>query len=271
VMDAANDNYTPIYGPHPPTKKMAKALGTKYFFTGKECVHGHVAPYYAHGSCTACKEEYRRNNREKLRLESREWRAANPDKSAEYHRKKIESGYAKQYYERNREAQIAKAMAWTAANPEKHKASMAKYHATHREELLEKKRLKRLETLEEKKEKERLWRSQRRRELADKSRKWRQENPEKVRIIDRNKKIRRRGAEGTHTLEDIDRLFKAQRYKCAECGKSVRKSHHVDHITPLAKGGTNWATNLQILCPACNMEKHAADPIEWARRKGRLI
>jgi hypothetical protein len=29
--------------------------------------------------------------------------------------------------------------------------------------------------------------------------------------------------------------------------------------------------NLQMLCHACNMEKRARDPIEWAQDNGRLI
>lgn len=30
-----------------------------------------------------------------------------------------------------------------------------------------------------------------------------------------------------------------------------------DHITPLARGGTNQPDNIQVLCRACNARKHA--------------
>jgi 5-methylcytosine-specific restriction endonuclease McrA len=270
-MDADNDNFTPIYGPHPPTQKMAIAIGSKYYFTGKACGRGHIAPRYSSGGCTACHELHRINNREKNRIEAREWRLNNPEKTKAHAKKKAESGYGKQYYERNREREIAKAMAWNAANPERAKESMRRYVENHREELRENKRKKRLENIEAEKERERLWRSQRRSELAEASRLWRQENPEKQRIIDRNKKLRRRGAEGTHTLEDVEKLLKAQKFLCAECSKGVKEEYHVDHIMPLSLGGSNWPRNLQILCPACNMEKHATDPLVFARRKGRLI
>lgn len=270
-MLAANDNFTPIWGPHPPTKKMAIAVGSKYYFTGEPCGRGHVAPRYSSGGCTACAEERRQANREKNRIESREWRLKNPEKTKGYAKKKTEAGAGKLYYSLNREKSIAKAMAWNAANPERARETMRRYTDAHREELLEKKRIKRIENLEQEKERERIWRSTRRRELADASRRWRQENPEKTRVIDRNKKIRRRGAEGSHTLQDVQNLLESQRFKCAECGKSVRKEYHVDHIMPLSKGGTNWPSNLQILCPPCNMEKHATDPIVFAKRKGRLF
>lgn len=270
-MGADNDNFTPIFGPHPPTKKMAIALASKYYFTGKPCGRGHIAPRYSSGGCTSCAEERRRANREKNRIEAREWRLKNPEKAKEYGKKKSEAGYGKLYYALNREAQIAKAMKWNRENPEKHKESFDRYIEKNRRKVLDAKKKKREENIEEYLERERIWRSQRREELAEKSRKWRRENPEKRRVIDRNKKIRRRGADGFHTLEDVERLLVSQKFKCAECGKSVKKEHHVDHIMPLSKGGSNWPSNLQILCPACNMEKHATDPLVFARRKGKLL
>lgn len=48
-------------------------------------------------------------------------------------------------------------------------------------------------------------------------------------------------------------LLRAGGYKCAYCGfKSLLT---IDHITPLSKGGTNTASNLQILCKDCNNKK----------------
>lgn len=102
-------------------------------------------------------------------------------------------------------------------------------------------------------------------------REWRAANPEKAREYDANNSARRRRAEGNFSSKDVERLLKLQGFKCAECRKSVKTGYHVDHITPIARGGTNWPTNLQILCPPCNQHKHASDPIEFAQRKGRLL
>ena len=33
--------------------------------------------------------------------------------------------------------------------------------------------------------------------------------------------------------------------------------YHVDHIRALADGGANDRTNLQLLCPTCNIKKGA--------------
>ena len=46
---------------------------------------------------------------------------------------------------------------------------------------------------------------------------------------------------------------------CVECAKHgvVEASTHVDHITPLAQGGTNEMSNLQGLCETCHNKKTA--------------
>lgn len=109
------------------------------------------------------------------------------------------------------------------------------------------------------------------------AKRWRDKNPEQARnsrlVSDRNRRSRKRGAEGIHNAEDIANILKRQKYKCAECRVSVRKieKRHVDHIVPLALGGSNWPSNLQILCSACNLHKAAKDPLVFARQKGRLI
>lgn len=102
---------------------------------------------------------------------------------------------------------------------------------------------------------------------------WRAANSDAVGEHNRNQKAKRRGAAGRHTAEDIRNILGKQKYKCAECKASVRlkAKRQVDHIIPIARGGTNWPSNLQILCAPCNMSKGAKHPIDFARSKGRLL
>lgn len=104
--------------------------------------------------------------------------------------------------------------------------------------------------------------------------KWRADNPEKVRHSVRKGRALRKGAEGHHTIEDIDRIFLSQRGKCAyfrHCGTSLRAEYHVDHIVPLSRGGSNWSSNLQLTCKKCNSEKGALNPLVFSRRIGMLV
>ena len=56
-------------------------------------------------------------------------------------------------------------------------------------------------------------------------------------------------------------VFKRDGYRCRECGSSKDEtSLEIDHIVPVAKGGTNDIYNLQTLCRECNRMKHTD---EW--------
>lgn len=72
--------------------------------------------------------------------------------------------------------------------------------------------------------------------------------------------------DATVTAEAIDGLLQAQAHCCPRCGdrfdenEAGRPTYHLDHIIPLSKGGPSTLTNLQLLCPPCNMAK--GDKIE---------
>ncbi len=49
-------------------------------------------------------------------------------------------------------------------------------------------------------------------------------------------------------------------FTCQHCGASLFEIEpHIDHIVPLAKGGTNDESNLQALCAPCNLAKGTQD------------
>ena len=51
-------------------------------------------------------------------------------------------------------------------------------------------------------------------------------------------------------------MVAAQRGRCAKCGIPLDASNtEIDHKWPIAKGGQNWAVNLQALCMPCNRSK----------------
>jgi 5-methylcytosine-specific restriction endonuclease McrA len=51
-------------------------------------------------------------------------------------------------------------------------------------------------------------------------------------------------------------VLERDRHQCQSCGKTTQQSPlHIDHIIPLAKGGTNDLSNLHTLCQRCNLGK----------------
>jgi 5-methylcytosine-specific restriction enzyme A len=51
-------------------------------------------------------------------------------------------------------------------------------------------------------------------------------------------------------------VLERDRSQCQSCGKSAEQARlHIDHIIPLAKGGTNDLSNLHTLCQHCNLSK----------------
>ncbi|MGB3514212.1 MAG: HNH endonuclease [Microcoleaceae cyanobacterium] len=51
-------------------------------------------------------------------------------------------------------------------------------------------------------------------------------------------------------------VFERDRYHCKSCGQTGNETElTIDHIIPLATGGTNDISNLQTLCRCCNQKK----------------
>lgn len=90
------------------------------------------------------------------------------------------------------------------------------------------------------------------------------------RVNERNRRARL-NSRGTHTIQDVMMQYKRQRGHCYYCKrKIIWGKHHVDHIVPLIKGGSNRADNLVIACPTCNCRKREKFLHEWLEG-GRLI
>lgn len=90
--------------------------------------------------------------------------------------------------------------------------------------------------------------------------KWQREHPESKRATS----SRRRSATGSHTAADIAEQVARQRGRCFWCKAKVGDDYHVDHVVPLALGGSNDPENIVAACPACNLRKGAKHPMEWA-------
>lgn len=106
---------------------------------------------------------------------------------------------------------------------------------------------------------------------------WRKNNQDKVKAMTKNIRQKRRSAcENTDVdSQYILKLFELQTNKCVYCkiklNKNGKNKYHIDHIIPLSKGGKHTKTNIQLLCPLCNLNKNAKLPEIFAAEKGMLI
>lgn len=57
-------------------------------------------------------------------------------------------------------------------------------------------------------------------------------------------------------------IFQRDGLACNYCG-TVRPDNHIDHVEPVARGGSNHPSNLVVACPRCNMSKGAKSLKEW--------
>lgn len=55
-------------------------------------------------------------------------------------------------------------------------------------------------------------------------------------------------------------------HRCAYCGRKMDKLT-IDHVIPLAKGGTHSANNVVPACQHCNSVKNARTPEQWVGMK----
>lgn len=131
-----------------------------------------------------------------------------------------------------------------------------------------------------------IYRAKNKTQLVAESVKWRRNNPERAaehcrqsrkrhpetsRAATRNRRARLAACDGRHTSEDIQEIGANQRWRCACCKTNLKKvGHHVDHIHPIAAGGGNDKSNLQLLCAPCNQSKNARHPVDFMQSRGFL-
>lgn len=203
----------------------------------KMCVNAYAADYRATidpGRLREYNAVYYTANYDKIRAQHAEYRASNMDK-------RRDKAYAAAYYAANSVEIKARVSAYRAANIEKEKARSVKW----------------------------------RKDNPDKRRAhdaiYRAAHTESGRIYRHNRRARIAENGGKLSPELVSKLIKLQRGKCACCGLRLGDNYHMDHIMPIALGGTNEDWNIQLLRATCNMQKHAKHPVDFMQQRGFLL
>lgn len=100
---------------------------------------------------------------------------------------------------------------------------------------------------------------------------YRAANPEVVRISNQNRRAKKRANGGKLSKGLAAKLFKLQKGKCPCCAKPLGNNYHMDHIMPLALGGSNTDDNMQLLRQRCNNQKHSKHPVDFMQSRGFLL
>lgn len=236
----ANDDDTPL----PKTRKAAKILGSMFYAPGSTCIRGHVAKRRAvSGKCRDCELSDEERKAAVIRVAA--WaKTQDPDRLREQ---------AARNARENRLENLEEARAYGRANrltiPAEVLASRMK-----------------------------SWRSRNAEHVNeyDKAykKRWRLSNPAKASIKTQAAGARRQAAlyaaPGTWGDEDVQWLMAEQGGMCAGfwCDVPIKERFEVDHRDPISRGGSNWPSNLALLCQSCNRRKQASTMPEWFQRLG---
>jgi HNH endonuclease len=187
------------------------------------------------------------NNKEKYKLSKDKWRTKNKTREKESMTK---------YVLKNLEKVKSYQAKWRLENAEKLKKDKATWRLRNAEKIKKGRAEKYLANADK---------------MKEEKRKYYAENAEsfKIRTHNRRAKISKSGEKLSQGL--ACRLFKLQKGKCACCKLPLGDDYHMDHIMPIAFGGENTDSNIQLLRAFCNKQKYAKHPIDFMQERGYLL
>lgn len=182
--------------------------------------------------CKACIE--RRTDKAARVLRARTWRKANPSAARVASRawRKAHPGYDAIRWARNIEAEKLRNRSSYKRNRSKRLAYQQRFNLAHAAEISR-------------------YRSA-----------WWKRNAASAAEYRNRRRAAKRRAGGTHTAADIKALFEKQRGICHYCPTRLVK-YHVEHKTPLSRGGSNGSRNLALACAKCNLRKRTRTEREF--------
>jgi len=186
--------------------------------------------------CKKCKSTYGasryQNNKEKILKSCKEYRDNNKEKR---------KATVKSYCQNNKEKISAYGYKWRSINKEKISKRMKLYDEINKEK-----------------------KSIRYKQYA-------KNNPEvKIRSEAKRRAIKRLSS-GKLSIGIKDKLYALQKGKCPCCKLPLGDNYHLDHIMPLALGGSNTDDNVQLLRAKCNQQKGSVHPTDFMQSRGFLF
>lgn len=218
------------------------------------------------GNCRVCaratSRAWKRSNPEKIKASGQAYVAKNRDaersRQARWYEKNKSRASASHaaWRKKNGEARRAYTTAWRASNLTKYKATMAAYLETNKVRI----------SLTQAN-----YRKNNRVKIRSAHIVWNRANSDRLKSYAHNRRARVRDAIGVLSPGLAKKLFALQKGKCPCCKKPLGHDFHIDHIYPLALGGSNSDDNIQLLRKSCNHQKSYVDPVVFMQRRGFLL
>lgn len=227
----------------------------------------------------AYQKEYAQKNSDRIRVrrhaqyvatkdqvlaQSKAWREANAEKAAATRRA---------HYLRNKEKNIIQSKEWRANNPDRVRENRERYTEINRERMAEYSKQYYADNRDRYAEQGAKWYAENKAQKNKSASEWKRGNLDKIREYNNRRRAARVAAGDSYTAEEAASILEAQMHLCANelCVADLKViKKHLDHKTPLVRGGSNGKENLQWLCAKCNLSKAALTDEEW-RRKLRLL
>jgi len=213
--------------------------------------------------CKACaliyQKVYREGHREKIAARRKVYDAKHREEKATYnkmyheeHREEIAANqkiYNKMYNEKHQKKLVTKRKVYCKEHREEIAARQKVYQEGHREEIATYKK---------------IYQEEHQEKIATYQKMYREGHLEQFRTYSMQRRARKAGASGHATIEQIQARWDYYGNKCYICGKDAEA---IDHVVPLAKGGSNWPANLRPICSKCNLKKSSKWPYDFKQAK----
>jgi HNH endonuclease len=169
--------------------------------------------------------------------------------------------YQAKYREKHREDINCRHRLWDERNREKLHSWYKRYYYSNRKKESERKR---------------KWYKTHKDLAAMRGRRYHNAHPEAANKRRYEYRTRMRDNGGSFTNHEFNKLLAAQEYSCYYChvpffNNTIYARYHIDHKTPISRGGSNDIFNIAISCPTCNLVKGKMTDEEYLKWRNNSL
>jgi 5-methylcytosine-specific restriction endonuclease McrA len=99
-------------------------------------------------------------------------------------------------------------------------------------------------------------------------------NPEMVQKRNKARLERTKNSGGSYTEGDLARIRTELQNRCRFCDAPLGSNSHIEHLTPVSRGGSSSLRNLTLSCSPCNLaktNKTLAEFIAWRKERSLFV